>query len=121
MNIVQIPQGEYGYDAALHCPNCGGENLHQTKIEVFDRGEDDYGAHIRTIAGEGQTKIDRDMTMNPSARRNGLRIHFECESGMTESGKKSTCAPVLNIYQHKGTTYVRWDEACNYEELKGVV
>lgn len=121
MTTLKIPKGEFGYDAALECPNCGGLNLHQVKIEVFDRSEDEYGAHIRTVAGNGRTVTDRDMTMNPSARRDGLRIHFDCESGMSEHAKKSTCAPVLNVYQHKGTTYVRWDEACGYDELKGVV
>jgi len=120
MNQVKITAANNGYDNELLCPNCGGNNLHQDKVETFDRAEDEYGVQIRTTSCGGRTIIDRDMTMNPSPRRNGLRIHFECESGMTEEGKKSTCAPVLNIYQHKGTTYMRWDEICNYEELKGL-
>jgi hypothetical protein len=46
MTTLKIPKGEFGYDAALECPNCGGLNLHQVKIEVFDRSEDHLGAHI---------------------------------------------------------------------------
>ena len=46
--------------------------------------------------------MDTDIRDNPSARRYGLRIFFWCEH---------CCAvPVLNIYQHKGNTFLRWED-----------
>jgi hypothetical protein len=106
---VRIEKTDFTHGDELECPICKTEYLHQGKVEVFDRSEDEFGAHIRTVAGNGRTMMDRDMTMNPSPRRQGLRVHFECESG---------CRPVLNMFQHKGTTYLNWDEVCGYEELK---
>jgi len=48
-----------------------------------------------------QVKVDTDISKNPSKRRDGIRIAFECEA----------CGPVqpLVIYQHKGETFVEWE------------
>jgi hypothetical protein len=44
--------------------------------------------------------IDQDG-VNPSARRDGIRVFFVCEN----CGKDSA----LTIVQHKGETYVEWE------------
>lgn len=50
-------------------------------------------------------------TCNPSSRRQGLSIEFECEMchGDMDDGKKNTLPPFqLAILQHKGNTYIEW-------------
>ena len=41
-----------------------------------------------------------DVSGNPSGRRHGMTIRFYCEL--------CPSTPNLAIYQHKGTTYVKW-------------
>lgn len=86
-----------GLESTLLCPACGGEYIHHSKVEIFDRTEDEQtGLHI--TAGAGLPTVDADMARNPSSRRHGLLIHFWCEY----------CAAitVLSIAQHKGITYL---------------
>ena len=84
----------------LLCPVCGEEYLHQGKIEVFERSEDDvFGTH--TMVNGPCTNVCHDsLEGNPSARRQGLIIHFLCEG----------CGHiyVMEIYQHKGLTFMGW-------------
>lgn len=88
-------------NAALQCPGCGFGNLHQHQIEIFERPEDEESGNHVVISGDDVT-INRDITSNPSPRRNGLVIKFECE----------ICdkSPVLFIYQHKGSTFMEWQK-----------
>ncbi|WP_170376350.1 hypothetical protein [Ruegeria atlantica] len=81
----------------LHCPRCDGSYTHQGEVNVFERGEDaDDGTHVRVL--DNDVKIDRNLTDNPSRRRHGLTIAFDCES--CEGGF------LLDIYQHKGNTFI---------------
>jgi len=86
-----------GYNAELLCPSCGGNYQHHHRIEVFERNEDQETG-VRVIVENGGATIDQNLTGNPSARRHGLNIHFDCELCHTKS--------VLTIAQHKGNTYV---------------
>lgn len=88
------PQG--GYDAELLCPNCGFNYLHHSKVEVFECGEDADGLHA--VIAEGKVSTDKNLAGNPSSRRHGLSIHFWCEG--------CSASPVMDIYQHKGNTFV---------------
>ncbi len=110
--MINIKKDEWQYGDELVCPVCSGTYLHQGKIEVFDCGEDMTGLCLHTTSGNGEIAVDKDFTMNPSARRQGLRIHFDCEAD---------CKPVLNMLQHKGSTFMYWNEVCGYEETKGKV
>lgn len=86
-----------GYDAELLCPNCKGSFLRHDRVEVFERDEDqEAGVHV--VVENGKAIIDQSLTGNPSDRRHGLSIHFECEGCSTKS--------VLTISQHKGNTFV---------------
>jgi len=89
----------------LKCPSCGGDFLHQIKVDVFERDEDDQKVlHVQV----GESKIvksivvNNDISGNPSLRRHGLTISFRCE----------TCEdkPKLDFAQHKGSTLVTWRE-----------
>ena len=82
----------------LMCPVCGGNNLHQESTEIFERSEDaETGLHVR--ATRDDVAVSTDISGNPSLRRQGMSIGFACEGG---------CSLILNIYQHKGCTYVSW-------------
>jgi hypothetical protein len=86
----------------LCCPNCGGRCLHHGRITVFDRREDDPEITVTTVTGGKvrQSTVSEKQANNPSRRRHGLAIEFECEmcSAISE----------LTIAQHKGSTYFGW-------------
>ena len=91
-------------DEALMCPNCGNVYLHQDKVTVFNRDEDEETEFVAEIQGKKAKAqlLPSSRTKNPSARRQGLTISFYCE-----------CCPAkklqMHISQHKGTTYFKWD------------
>lgn len=89
---------ESGYsdvEVVLLCPACRGNNLHQIRTEVFER-EDDAESGYHTIVTRTGTEVDDNMGGNPSVRRQGLTITFECEN--------CPAKPSLEVYQHKGLT-----------------
>lgn len=92
----------------LKC-KCGSEYLHQGNITVFERGED--GDTTTVIAQDGKTVQtsnfpDRD-TCNPSPRRHGLILEFDCEE-CGSWGEKPGVTQRLAIFQHKGCTFMEW-------------
>lgn len=89
-----------GSDNALKCPVCGFEYLDQSGVSIFERDEDAPDCLHVDVSRQSVT-IDRDGRRNPSARRHGLRIDFDCEGCPNTSS--------LVIYQHKGNTYVEWE------------
>lgn len=86
----------------LECPSCGSRYLSHKKIKIFERKEDEeLGLHIEV---EGMSvSADQDLFGNPSSRRNGLMIQFQCE----ECGGD----PVMLISQHKGNTVINFVDA----------
>lgn len=89
--------------AALLCPNCKQWNLHQARVDVFNRREDQKeGTHV--WVDDEDIGRNRNIDANPSLRRQGIAIAFTCEQCMAR--------PVLGIAQHKGTTYIAWIELC---------
>ena len=85
----------------LLCPYCGHIHIRHKKVELFERAEDSASG-IHTTISDFDTKVDKDMSDNPSRRRHGLLIHFSCEACPKES--------VLAIYQHKGNTLLEFKE-----------
>lgn len=84
----------------IKCPDCGENYLHHVAVDFYARGEDDKtGVHTRAI-DTGLTMVDGEMSGNPSDRRGGMVIKFECEHC---PGFKP-----LHIFQHKGITFVEW-------------
>ncbi|HEX3861073.1 MAG TPA: hypothetical protein VHY35_05220 [Stellaceae bacterium] len=88
-------------DGVLRCPNCGGEYLHEKRVEVFHRSQEDGPWYGITI--ENGTALADCSAPNPSYRRDGLLIFFECELCALE-----TADIPLAVYQHKGRTFIEW-------------
>ena len=93
------------FDTYFTCAGCGAEHTHQERVEVFARDSED-NAGLRMVVKQGcfggdggaKASIDTDLTSNPSDRRDGVSIFFNCEH----------CPAIsrLDILQHKGTTYI---------------
>ncbi len=99
-NIPVIIDGEH-----LLCPRCNGMNMHHTKVEVFERDEDNETV-IRTNVGRYGTHVSiENNNENPSIRRQGIRIWFMCEECDDSNPKGVT----LIMAQHKGATITAWE------------
>lgn len=81
------------------CPECGGDYLHQGRVEVFEKEEGDPDCTHVTVYKD-LVNIDRSNIDNPSDRRYSTRIYFFCESCHDTS--------VLDIYQDRGQTVIEW-------------
>ena len=99
----------------LSCPKCGGNNLHQCNTTIFERSEDAETTTVIAQSGHEvyASKFPSADTCNPSLRRHGMLIEFQCESchydygsDVTPDGESELFR--LAILQHKGTTYVEW-------------
>src|SRR5262245_50932045 len=99
MNIG-FEANDYETDA-LRCPHCDTFYLSHKRVEVFERTED-AGTGLHVSVSAGSTTIDADLSGNPSARRNGIRVAFHCEGCGVELS--------LAISQHKGASFVEWEK-----------
>jgi hypothetical protein len=87
----------------LACPQCGSEYLHHTGAVFFNRGEDaDSVVKIVVEGATSTTSVDAGAD-NPSSRRHGMFIKFDCEQCSTPGDVLQ-----LNIAQHKGSTELSW-------------
>ena len=84
-------------DSIIECPGCGDNWLHQGRVEVFDRSEDQPNHGIAIINGGAFPTTEGQ---NPSPRRQGMLIYFVCEN--------CNSFPILAIFQHKGQTFIKW-------------
>jgi hypothetical protein len=91
-----------GFGTGLRCPLCEESNLHQGEVIIWNRkGEDDdLGLMVRVDGQKYNADDDQFMAGNPSSRRDGMTIEFVCEH--------CEAAPILAIFQHKGTTFLKW-------------
>ena len=84
----------------LDCPACDSENLHQESVTTWFRDEDaDLYSGYRVGRGGGRIVGPES---NPSGRRDGLIVEFRCEG--------CDHRPKLAVVQHKGNTYVEWQD-----------
>ena len=115
MALVLIDNSNYG---ALLCPSCGGSNLHQMAVHVWERHTEDAAQGTYTCADGKASRVELNAAMagNPSRRRDGLTIEFSCEScngypvGAERNPADSQPNQCLHIVQHKGTTYLSWNK-----------
>ena len=99
---MKLAFGDYKKETGLPitCPNCGSQFMHQKKVEVFQRNEDERsGLHVSV---DDKVVTDTNITDNPSPRRQGLTFHLSCEGCPTISE--------LSIYQHHGSTYLKFND-----------
>lgn len=97
-------------DLVLGCPACKEGWLHQKEVVVYFRGEDEaHGISVTVSDGGVSASSNGSQENNPSFRRDGLGVEFECE----------TCheKPVFQMVQHKGNTYLGWATG---EEIKQI-
>ena len=96
----------------VKCIHCECKLLHQFKVEVFFRKEDNINGLHAIIDESGIEKNIKknNQVYNPSSRRNGIIIHFYCEHCKKVS--------LLHIVQHKGCTYI---DASTVKEYKSFV
>lgn len=102
---VDVDASSYGQ---LRC-KCGSEYLHQGNITIFQRAEDEK---ITTVIAQNDKTVQvsdfpSDDTCNPSPRRHGLILEFDCEN-CGSWGDKPGQVQRLAIFQHKGGTYMEW-------------
>jgi hypothetical protein len=97
--------------AVLHCPVCKNDYMHQHRTEIFECGED--AAETLTVVEHGKTTVHgfagARSGRNPSPRRHGLRVFFWCEHCTTANPEGKIKPVSLAVYQHKGMTYVEWE------------
>ena len=94
----------------LHCPECDSIYLHQRTIGIYNCDEDaSTGVHL-DVQSKSFT-MDTNLTGNPSPRRQGLSISFYCENcdDINPSNGIDHPGHILNIFQHKGETYIGWE------------
>lgn len=87
--------------AVLLCPACGGDYLHQRDVRVYQRDGEDSPTGVRAeVSNRAVTAANRVGwdDGNPSERRDGLCVVFDCEFCPAIS--------VLKIAQNKGNTFL---------------
>ena len=100
------------------CPCCGGNNLHQTNISVYTpdapRIEWEPRASAQSFTSMTRVthvledgiftsaRVEAKHSGNPSSDRQGLIVEFWCEGCENK--------PKLAIFQHKGTTFIGWQQ-----------
>jgi hypothetical protein len=95
-----------GLGPGLVCPRCLSAYLHSGEVRVYSRGEDDDETAVTTVrAGLSATHIRPSSAANPSIRRQGIVVVFECE-GCTDPHHDDPIE--LTISQHKGNTFLAW-------------
>jgi hypothetical protein len=98
MNSIRITDG------VLVCPRCHDSHsyLHHGALTVYHLREDEPRlTRIGVRNGSALIeRVDSDASGNPSSRRDGLAIYFDCEICGTSSE--------LTIAQHKGQTLLAW-------------
>lgn len=113
---IQYAHVTFENDTDLACPSCGGFNLHQYEVAVFNRAEDEKIVTRTTVPNgpyltadgkeqevpERTVMVDRvrNSPQNPSLRRQGVVIRFWCEG--------CHARPELTVAQHKGAEEMCW-------------
>ena len=88
-------------EKSLICPSCKNGWLHQRAVRVFFRAEDAKDGVSALVDASGVSATYwANQEANPSLRRDGVAIQFDCE----------TCdaVSVMQIVQHKGNTHIGW-------------
>ena len=110
-------------DNVLACPNCsrekaeGDDYLHHFAMTVYRRSQEDDPTEVQNIddiAPCHEREPDAGLhpnTSNPSLRRDGIRIWFDCE----------LCSQIscLCIYQQEGQTFIYMEAKEEIQKLEG--
>jgi hypothetical protein len=112
MPTTTVNLGEHCQGAiSLCCPRCKGDRLHHGRVTVFHRIEDDEMITQTVVTGPTATveAVLSSRTTNPSPRRDGIEIEFQCELCHCEKNSElANQRMFLRIAQHKGKTLLEW-------------
>lgn len=99
-------------DDMLQCPHCqDGVYLHSDTVYIFNRREDADKVEVISVNTDSEvvkSKPPNDLSGNPSSRRHGIKIAFYCE--VCQDWGNTSERYYLNIAQHKGVTFMSWDD-----------
>jgi hypothetical protein len=108
MLTTTVDLGEHCQSAiSLCCPHCRGDRLYHGRVTVFHRIEDDEIITQTVVTGPTATveAVPNSRTTNPSARRDGIEIEFQCELFHREKNLDfANQRMFLRIAQHNGRT-----------------
>jgi hypothetical protein len=96
---IDIELDDYGIQS-LVCPFCGESDLHQSDVQVIWRKECQSNG-LRIESHQDETFTADHNASQAKGYRDAMEITFWCEHCDTK--------PKLHIYQHKGKTYIAWD------------
>jgi hypothetical protein len=112
MLTTTVDLGEHCQSAiSLRCPHCRGDRLYHGRVTVFHRIEDDEMITQTVVTGPTATveAVPNSRTTNPSARRDGIEIEFQCELCHREKNLDfANQRMFLRIAQHNGRTLLEW-------------
>jgi len=86
----------------LMCPCCYESDIHQDKVVVEWRNEEDGDGKRITSGDERSPTIEHIKSKGLANRRHNIYIRLWCEHCETRS--------YLQIVQHKGKTIMRWGQ-----------
>lgn len=111
---MKLVDDDYEYKLTLQCPHCDEGYLHHSAIASFTRLVEDGDCMLHATQLKGDTgipsfvsQLTKNQFKNPSERRSGIRIKFDCEICENYSD--------LCIAQHKGSTYMWMEHAMEAE------
>ena len=95
---------------SLRCPQCRGDRLHHGRVAVFHRIEDDEMITQTVVTGPTATveAVPSSRTTNPSSRRDGIEIEFQCELCHWKNSDFANQRMFLRIARHKGKKLLEW-------------
>ena len=103
----------------LVCPNCGETYLHSQEVFVFNDAIGTNKVAVTAVKTDNETVQSispPELSGNPSMDRQGIKIAFTCEHCHDfddSSGPDSRY--YLNMAQHKGVTFMFWDDQYGYD------
>ena len=96
-------------NTVLSCPACGGEEIHQTSVDIQWRKEDaSTGLHISSNSNQ-EHYVSNEIDESLGYRRDAFVVTFWCEHCDTKSQ--------LVIYQRKGATQMEWNKDALFSVL----
>lgn len=108
MNIwknIALEPANGNTESLFLCPHCGSNYTHQEEVRTYFRDKEDSPTGIAAVVDSSACRVLGSQSGNPSGRRDGLVIVITCE--------QCPALTHLQIYQHKGQTFINTQHDCN--------
>lgn len=100
MSDIAWLYGDGGRAPRVCCAHCGSEQVHHSRVTVFNRNRkrEDASSGLRVVIEGQQCRRYANQRDNPSDRRDGVTVELWCEQcpGVSE----------LRLAQQKGVTFL---------------